>query len=66
MLLRIEQIWIFTDDIYEKLIYDDFDLATMVQAEPRLRDRTITMNGCSKILCDDRLAHRLRRRARAL
>jgi aspartate aminotransferase len=48
VLLRHEQVWIFTDDIYEKLIFDNFDLATMVQAEPRLRDRTITMNGCSK------------------
>jgi aspartate aminotransferase len=48
VLLRHPQVWIFTDDIYEKLIYDGFDLATVVQAEPRLRDRTITMNGCSK------------------
>jgi len=34
--------------MYEKLIFDNFDLTTVVQAEPRLRDRTITMNGCSK------------------
>jgi aspartate aminotransferase len=48
VLLRHPQVLIFTDDIYEKLVYDDFALATMVQAEPRLRDRTVTMNGCSK------------------
>ncbi len=48
VLLRHEQVWVFTDDIYEKLIFDNFDLATVVQAEPRLRERTITMNGCSK------------------
>jgi aspartate aminotransferase len=48
VLLRHEQIWVLTDDIYEKLVYDDNVFATMAQAEPRLRDRTITMNGCSK------------------
>ena len=40
--------WIFTDDIYEKLAYDGFKPATIVQVEPKLRERTLTMNGCSK------------------
>ncbi len=40
--------WVFTDDIYDKLIYDGLQSATVVQVEPRLRDRTVTMNGCSK------------------
>ncbi|WP_368418778.1 pyridoxal phosphate-dependent aminotransferase [Rhodovarius sp.] len=48
VLLRHPDVWIFTDDIYEKLAYDGFTPATIVQVEPRLRDRTITMNGCSK------------------
>jgi aspartate aminotransferase len=48
VLLRHPDVWIFTDDIYEKLAYDGFRPATVVQVEPRLRDRTITMNGCSK------------------
>jgi aspartate aminotransferase len=48
VLLRHPDVWIFTDDIYEKLAYDGFRPATIVQVEPRLRDRTITMNGCSK------------------
>ena len=48
VLLRHPDVWIFTDDIYEKLAYDGFKPATVVQVEPRLRDRTITMNGCSK------------------
>ena len=48
VLLRHPDVWIFTDDIYEKLAYDGFEVATVVQVEPRLRDRTITMNGCSK------------------
>ena len=48
VLLRHPDVWIFTDDIYEKLAYDGFKPATIVQVEPKLRDRTINMNGCSK------------------
>ncbi len=48
VLLRHPHVWVFTDDIYEKLTYGDFEFATMAQVEPKLRDRTITMNGCSK------------------
>src|SRR6478609_397304 len=48
VLLRHPDVWIFTDDIYEKLTYDGFKPATIVQVEPKLRDRTVTMNGCSK------------------
>jgi aspartate aminotransferase len=48
VLLRHPDVWIFTDDIYEKLAYDGFKPATIVEVEPRLKDRTITMNGCSK------------------
>ena len=48
VLLRHPDVWIFTDDIYEKLAYDGFKPATIVQVEPRLKDRTLTMNGCSK------------------
>ena len=48
VLLRHPDVWVFTDDIYEKLVYDGFQAATIVQVEPKLRDRTVTMNGCSK------------------
>jgi aspartate aminotransferase len=48
VLLRHPDVWIFTDDIYEKLIYDGFRPATIVEVEPALRERTVTMNGCSK------------------
>ncbi|MCW4591113.1 pyridoxal phosphate-dependent aminotransferase [Gluconacetobacter entanii] len=48
VLLRHPDIWILTDDIYDKLVYDGFKPATIVQVEPRLRDRTVTMNGVSK------------------
>ncbi len=48
VLLKHPHVWVFTDDIYEKLVYDGFKPATIVQVEPALRARTITMNGCSK------------------
>ncbi len=48
VLLRHPDVWVFTDDIYEKLAYEGFRPATVVQVEPRLRERTLTMNGCSK------------------
>jgi aspartate aminotransferase len=48
VLLRHPQVWVFTDDIYEHLAYDGFKAATIVQVEPQLKDRTLTMNGCSK------------------
>ena len=48
VLLRHPDVWIFTDDIYDKLTYDGFRPATIVQVEPRLRGRTVTMNGMSK------------------
>ncbi len=48
VLMRHPHVWVFTDDIYEKLAYDGFRPATILEVEPRLRDRTVTMNGCSK------------------
>ena len=48
VLLRNPHVWVFTDDIYEKLAYDGFKPATILEVEPKLRDRTLTMNGCSK------------------
>src|SRR3984957_16981147 len=48
VLLRRPNVWVFPDDIYEKLSYDGFKPATMVQVEPKLRDRTLTVHGGSK------------------
>jgi len=48
VLMRHPHVSVFTDDIYEKLAYDGFKPATVLEVEPRLRDRTVTMNGCSK------------------
>jgi aspartate aminotransferase len=48
VLLRHPQVWILTDDMYEHLLFDDFQFWTIAQVEPRLYDRTLTMNGVSK------------------
>jgi aspartate aminotransferase len=48
VLVRHPNVWIFTDDIYEKLVYGGFKSFTIAQVEPKLYDRTVTMNGCSK------------------
>ena len=41
-------VWVLTDDMYEHILYDGFQFATIAQVEPRLYPRTLTMNGCSK------------------
>ena len=48
VLLGHPQVWILTDDMYEHILFDGFEFATMAQVEPRLYPRTLTMNGCSK------------------
>ena len=48
VLLRHPHVWILTDDMYEHLLFDDFEFSTIAQVEPALYDRTLTMNGVSK------------------
>jgi len=48
VLLRHPHVWILSDDMYEHLVYDDFEFVTPAQVEPKLYDRTLTMNGVSK------------------
>ena len=48
VLLRHPQVWVLTDDMYEHLLYDGFEFATIAAVEPRLYERTLTMNGVSK------------------
>ena len=36
---------VLADDIYEHLVYDDFRFHTMAEVEPRLYERTVTING---------------------
>jgi len=48
VVLRHEQVWIMTDDIYEHIVYDDFEFSTPAEVEPKLYDRILTLNGVSK------------------
>lgn len=48
VLLRHPHVWVMSDDIYEHLIYDGFEFCTIAQVEPRLKSRTLTINGLSK------------------
>jgi aspartate aminotransferase len=48
VLLRHPHVHILTDDIYEVLVYDGGEFATIAQVEPKLQERTLTMNGVSK------------------
>ncbi len=48
VLMRHPQVWILTDDMYEHLVFGDFQFATIAQVAPELYDRTLTMNGVSK------------------
>ena len=51
VLLRHPHVWVLSDDMYEHLVYDDFVFTTPAQVEPKLYDRTLTMNGVSKAYC---------------
>ena len=48
VLMRHPHVHVMTDDMYEHLVYDDFEFVTPAQVEPGLYDRTLTMNGVSK------------------
>ncbi len=48
VLLNHPQVHIMADDIYEHLSYDGFKFITPAQVEPKLYDRTLTINGVSK------------------
>ena len=49
VLMRHPQVWLLTDDMYEQVVYDDFEFFTPAQVEPGLYDRTLTVNGHSKV-----------------
>ena len=51
VLLKHPHVWVMTDDMYEHLVYDDFEYKTIAQVEPQLYDRTLTVNGVSKAYC---------------
>ncbi|WP_332888551.1 pyridoxal phosphate-dependent aminotransferase [Acidimangrovimonas sediminis] len=48
VLLDAPDIWLMVDDIHEHIVYDGFRPVTAVALEPRLKDRTLTINGVSR------------------
>jgi len=48
VLMKHPHVWVLSDDMYEHLVYGDFEFFTPAQIEPGLYDRTLTMNGVSK------------------
>jgi aspartate aminotransferase len=51
VLVRHPHVHVMADDMYEHLVYDDFKFYSPAQLEPRLYERTLTVNGCSKAYC---------------
>ncbi|MDA9708730.1 pyridoxal phosphate-dependent aminotransferase [Alphaproteobacteria bacterium] len=47
-LKKYENILIMTDDIYEKITYENFIFSTMAEVLPELKSRILTVNGVSK------------------
>ncbi|WP_339856061.1 pyridoxal phosphate-dependent aminotransferase [uncultured Nisaea sp.] len=51
VLMKHPHVYVMTDDMYERLVYDDFEFCTPAEVEPGLYDRTLTVNGMSKAFC---------------
>ncbi len=51
VLVRHPHVYVMADDMYEHLVYDDFVFTSTAQVEPRLYERTLTVNGVSKAYC---------------
>lgn len=51
VLKKHEQVYVLSDDIYEKIVYDDHKFHTFAEVCPDLKERTLTMNGLSKSYC---------------
>lgn len=48
VLMQHRHVWVMSDDMYEHLVFDDFEFCTPAEIEPGLYDRTLTCNGVSK------------------
>ncbi|MCB1839182.1 MAG: aspartate transaminase [Rhodospirillales bacterium] len=48
VLLKHPHVFVMTDDMYEHLVYDGFKFCTPAEVEPKLYERTLTVNGVSK------------------
>lgn len=48
VLEKYPQVWVVTDEIYEHLVYDDFECRTLPELVPSLASRCLVVNGVSK------------------
>ncbi len=48
LLLKYKKVHIMSDDIYEKIIYDENKFFTLAEIKPELKNRILTVNGVSK------------------
>jgi aspartate aminotransferase len=48
VLVKHPHVYVMSDDIYEHIVYDGFEFATIASIEPQLVARTLTVNGVSK------------------
>ena len=46
-----KNLYVMSDDIYEYIVYDNFEFFTFAQVAPDLKDRVLTVNGVSKSHC---------------
>ncbi len=46
--LEEEEVFVIADEIYEKLVYDNFRFTSFAAVSPKLKERTIVINGFSK------------------
>jgi len=51
ILIKYPNVLILTDDIYEKIIYNNSKFFTIASVEPKLKQRVLTLNGVSKAYC---------------
>ncbi len=51
ILEKNKQVYILSDDIYEKIVYEGNSFNTIAEVCPNLKERTLTMNGLSKSYC---------------
>jgi aspartate aminotransferase len=48
VLLQHPKVLVMSDEIYEHLVYDGVKMHSIAEVEPKLKDRTLTVNGASK------------------
>jgi len=48
VLAKKPDIWVITDELYEHIVYDNYQASSFAKVAPELADRVITVNGFSK------------------